>query len=173
MTTESTAEAALRDAINELQTSNCLASFDNTYGGQWDNGGGYIHQPVQPWQVQPWNPAPAPNANIDDWLQNIEPDPCDEEHVLEDIAQYPDGVFGSCKECGERVRIPTIPGGYNAVNIKGFLERVLAATEGDADGTLLEELGALLRILESEQDELALAQKRLEIARQVLIERAA
>ena len=177
MASGSKAEQALEEAINEIRMTCNMASFGDdgmwTHTHTYDNtyGGGYIHQPQTPW-VQPWNPPAQPTTVDPDWLKNLEPDPCEEEHVLEDIAQYPDGVWGSCKECGERVRIPTIPGGYNAVNIKGFLERVLAAVEGDTDGKLLEELGALLRILESEQEELQLAQKRLEIARQVLIERA-
>ena len=108
---------------------------------------------------------------VDDWEITVE-DPCEEEHVLEQIAQYPDGVWGSCKECGERVKLPTVPGGYTAIQIRGFLERVLAGTESEADGELLVELASLEAVLDMESDELELAKKRVEIAKEVLLRRA-
>lgn len=98
----------------------------------------------------------------------IEPDPCMEKHVLGEITQYPDGVFGNCVECGERVELPTVPGGYTAMQIRGFLERVIAGENPENDGELLAELGSLLAILNVEKDELELALKRIEIAREIL-----
>lgn len=137
---------------------------------------------AQPWgrpKVTP-NPNPVPQfppfsttsgtTTVDP--DDLVPDPCLETHVLGEITQYPDGVFGNCVECGERVKLPTVPGGYTVMQIRGFLERVIAGEDPEADGEFLAELGSLTAILEMEKDELDLALKRIEIAREILSARS-
>lgn len=139
--------------------------IDNTWG-----------QPnIYPGKV-PQNPNPLPQPFTTTTATSVpfpdlEPDPCMERHVIKEVAQYPDGVFGNCVGCGERVEIPTVPGGYTAIQIRGFLERVVAGDE-DSDGELLSELGSLTAILDMEKDELELALKRIEIAREILLARS-
>lgn len=135
----------------------------------WGRPDVYTPPPLNP------NPLPQPFTTVSGTsavpFPDLEPDPCDELHVISEVAQYPDGVFGSCVRCGERVQIPTVPGGYTAIQIRGFLERVLAGDE-DSDGELLSELGSLTAILDMEKDELDLALKRIEIAREILLARS-
>ena len=141
---------------------------DRIVGGTWP-------KPVVGDPVPNPNPVPAPFTTVvgtttTAMFPDLEPEPCMEKHVITEVTQYPDGVFGNCAECGERVQIPTVPGGYTAMQIRGFLERVLAGE--DQDGELLAELGSLTAILDMEKDELDLALKRIEIAREILLARS-
>lgn len=109
------------------------------------------------------------HAHTDDSSKSVF-DPCPAWHSVNEYTQYPDGVFGNCSQCGARVRLKRVPGGYVAQEIKDLLERV-AAGETEADGELLAELARLKLVLESEIDEIELAVKRLEISETVLKER--
>jgi hypothetical protein len=143
---------------------------DQITGQPWGRPDIYVGDPLP---VNPKVPEPftITTGTTTGPLVVPEPDPCMEKHIIEQVTQYPDGVFGDCVECGERVQIPTVPGGYTAIQIRGFLERVLAGDE-ESDGELLAELGSLSAILDMEKDELDLALKRVEIARQILLARS-
>ena len=93
-------------------------------------------------------------------------------HEVGDIAQYPDGtIVGNCKQCGDRMTLSSVPGGYTPMQIRGFLERVIAG-DAESDGELLAELGRLIAVMELESEELELATNRIEIAKTLLTQRA-
>jgi hypothetical protein len=158
-------ETKVDRAANMVSTSIANSIIGDPWGGQWQ----YDRY------VAPPNVYPSTGTN-----PVVYPDPpsmvfneCSEKHVIEEIAQYPDGVFGNCAKCSARVQIPTVPGGYTAVQVRGFLERVIAGDESEDDGELLVELGKLLAILDLEEEELLLAKNRVQIARTILTDRAA
>lgn len=127
----------------------------------------YDYRINTPYVSPPFNINPY--AHTDDSSKSVF-DPCPAWHSVNEYTQYPDGVFGNCSQCGARVRLKRVPGGYVAQEIKDLLERV-AAGETEADGELLAELARLKLVLESEIDEIELAVKRLEISETVLKER--
>lgn len=144
--------------------ANSIIGDSPNWGGQWQYGR-YVAPNVYP----STGTQPVVHPGFPDMLF----DECSEKHVIEEIAQYPDGVFGNCAKCSTRVQIPTVPGGYTAVQVRGFLERVIAGDESEDDGELLVELGKLLAILDLEEEELLLAKNRVQIARTILTDRAA
>lgn len=136
---------------------------DPQWGGQWR-----YDRVIQPTVYPSTGTQPVVHPGVPEMYNE-----CLEKHVIEEIAQYPDGVFGNCAKCSTRVQIPTVPGGYTAVQVRGFLERVIAGDESEDDGELLVELGKLLAILNLEEEELLLAKNRVQIARTILTDRAA
>lgn len=93
-------------------------------------------------------------------------------HQVGEIAQYPDGtVVGNCVHCNERMTLTAVPGGYTPMQIRGFLERVIAG-DAESDGELLAELGRLMAVMELEREELELAANRIEIAKTLLTQRS-
>lgn len=94
-------------------------------------------------------------------------------HEVGKIAQYPDGtIVSNCVHCDERITLTAVPGGYTPMQIRGFLERVIAG-EAESDGELLAELGRLIAVMELEREELELATNRIEIAKTLLTQRSA
>lgn len=93
--------------------------------------------------------------------------------VGKEIAQYPDGtIVSNCVHCDERITLTAVPGGYTPMQIRGFLERVIAG-DAESDGELLAELGRLIAVMELEREELELAANRIEIAKTLLTRRSA
>lgn len=93
-------------------------------------------------------------------------------HEVGEIAQYPDGtIVGNCIKCGDRMTLTAVPGGYTPMQIRGFLERVIAG-DAESDGELLAELGRLIAVMELEREELELATNRIEIAKTLLTQRS-
>ncbi len=157
-------ETKVDRAANMVSTSIANSIIGDPWGGQWQ----YDRY------VAPPNVYPSTGTN-----PVVYPDPpsmvfneCSEKHVIEEIAQYPDGVFGNCAKCSARVQIPTVPGGYTAAQVRGFLERVIAG-DAESDGELLAELGRLMAVMELEREELELAANRIEIAKTLLTRRSA
>lgn len=94
-------------------------------------------------------------------------------HEVGKIAQYPDGtIVSNCVHCDERITLTAVPGGYTPMQIRGFLERVIAG-DAESDGELLAELGRLMAVMELEREELELAANRIEIAKTLLTRRSA
>lgn len=153
-----------KEAKVSTSIANSIIGGGGQWGGQWQYDR-YVSPPVYP--STGTNPVVHPDPSMHS------PFECLEKHVIEEITQYPDGVFGNCAKCSVRVQIPTVPGGYTAVQVRGFLERVIAGDESKDDGELLVELGKLIAVLDLEEEELLLAKNRVQIARTILTDRAA
>lgn len=109
---------------------------------------------------------------VSDHVEFTNPDISCGTHEVGEIAQYPDGtIVGNCKQCGDRMTLTAVPGGYTPMQIRGFLERVIAGN-AESDGELLAELGRLIAVMELEREELELATNRIEIAKTILTQRA-
>lgn len=95
---------------------------------------------------------------------------CATHHEIEAITQYDDGAFGNCKNCGLRVKVPTVPCGINGILVKDLLAEVITKSRDDSE--LLSALGELVALMDVEKEELALAESRLQLISDILAERS-
>ena len=95
---------------------------------------------------------------------------CADFHEIEAITSYDDGAFGNCKNCGLRVKVPSIPCGINGLLVKDLLTEVITQSRDDSE--LLAALGELVALMDVEKDELALAEARLQTIHDILTERS-
>jgi hypothetical protein len=103
--------------------------------------------------------------------------PCIEGHVLTESVEYIDGaVVGRCSRCGDRVFLPTVPGGVSLVRIKALVEKLMAIKGSELPATarlanlsgMMDELSELVIAHAHENVKLGEAGKLLEIAKRLM-----